>query len=152
MTPERQSLRNDIDVMSDGRRTAFMKLDFVYPECKVLLDRNDKLYPLQCLRTSCPKNQACMDVLARRVKYLFDNVVPSAGLLILYYTWIDHPSKIRAGVFFPDFREPRQITCRRAMFTRYKNEGDVFAWEPTKEFYLLGSERNIIPVSSLLHD
>ncbi len=93
-----------------------------------------------------------MEVLAKRVKYLFDNVEPSAGLIIAYYKWRDKPNSIRAGVFDRDLQEPRHIVCNRSAFKRCQNLGDTFQWEPPTEYYLLGGHRSetIIPVEGLI--
>jgi len=152
MTPWRPSMRDRVDVMTDGQRTVFIPLKYLYPECLVLIEKEPKLYPLQCLRTSCHRDKNCMNVLAGRVKYFFDRVTPEAGLIIAYYKWRDQPNLLRAGVFDADFREPRQIVCRMSAFRRFQREGDNYRWDPPSEFYLLNTPQEIIPTKGLIHE
>ena len=150
MTPWRPTLRSPINIVNDGMRTVFMPLRYLYPECMVLIDKDPQLYPLQCLRTSCPKNKNCMEVLANRVKYFFDNVTPGAGMIVAYYKWKDRPNIIRAGIFEAHLPEPRQITCRTSVFKRYQREGEKYSWDPPTDFYLMGGSSQIIPAEGLI--
>ena len=151
VTPYRPTMRHDVSVMPDGLQTAFVPLKYLYPECLVLINDEPQLYPLQCLRTNCHRNQNCMGTLARRVKYMFDNVVPEAGMIIAYYKWRNEPNTIKAGVFMSDFSEPRQIKCRTSAFRRYQREGDAYRWDPPAEYWLIGDGNpQIIPVEGLI--
>jgi hypothetical protein len=93
-----------------------------------------------------------MGVLARRVKYFFENVTPEAGLIIAYYKWKDKPNLIRAGVFTISLQEPRQIICRRSVFRRFQKEGDKYRWDPPSDFYLLGGGDKLISVEGLIRE
>lgn len=151
MTPYRPTMRHAVDVMPDGSQTAFVHLKYLYPECMVLIEDSPQLSPLQCLRTTCHRNKNCMDTLARRVKYFFDNVVPEAGMIVAYYKY-KKQSSIKAGIFMSDLREPRLILCRKSAFNRYKREGDVYSWNPPTEYWLLGggSSSDLIVPSKLI--
>lgn len=132
-------------------KTVFIPLRYVYPECMKLIEPYDQMYPLRCLNEDgCPANMGCMDVLVKRVDYLFQNVMPDAELLLAYYKYRDRPDSIRAAVFYRDLREPRTIVCNKAAFKKFQKAGEMFAWSPTSSYLMLGSERNIIPVENLI--
>lgn len=132
-------------------RSVFMPLRYIYPECMQLIDQSDQLYPLFCLRNDhCPKNQGCMDVLARRLDYLFTQVVPAAKMIVAYFKYRDNPDSIRAGIFMRDMKEPRLITLNRSAFVKFQREGVMYSWFPTEEYIKISPTPNIIPVESLL--
>ena len=94
-----------------------------------------------------------MEGLAKRVHYLFDNVVFDAELIIAYFKYRDRPNSLRGGVFFRDMLEPQVKTLNPWAFQKFQREGDVFKWVPPKEFYNINTvltTPNIIPVESLV--
>ena len=93
MTPYRPTFKDRVDVMPDGARTAFIHLKYLYPECSLLIEHAEQLYPLKCLRGPCHRNKNCMDILVKRVKYFFDEVATDTGMLVAYYTWKDKPDR-----------------------------------------------------------
>lgn len=132
------------------RKNLFIPLRFVYGECFPLIADRPQLSPLQCLQTTCPVNAGCMDILAKRVNYLFTQVVPAAELLIAYFKYPDRPNSVRAGIFYRDLREPRVMTLNKAAFKKFQNEGIAYTWIPPDEYLLMGPAQTLIPVESLL--
>lgn len=112
---------------TSGRAVMFIKLEYIYPECLFLIEKSPQLFPLQCLASSCPKNQTCMDTLARRVKYLFDNFLDT-DVLLLYYTYRDKINSYRSAIFTRELEEPRLITFNRSAWQKLKNIGTVYQW------------------------
>ena len=115
-------------VLEVQRKTIFAKLNDVFPECSFLIQGQDQLYPLFCIKNEyCPRNMNCMDRLVRRCKHMFD-AFPDAQLLILYFAYQDRPGSHRAGVFWRDLREPRFITFNRSSWVKMKEIGTVFEY------------------------
>lgn len=132
-------------------KTVFIPLKYLYGECFFLINGEPELSPLFCMSDECHRNSNCGAVLARRVNYFVNNVVPKAELILAYFTYPDRPGSIRAGVFDTSFEEhPRVITCNRSAFEKFRKEGLVFSWEPTTEFLLLSDNKDIIPVEDLI--
>lgn len=142
-------MREPIYYFTFCKKTAFMPLRYVYPECIVLRKDQPQTEGLQCLNTSCPVNAACMDVLARRIHYLFENVFPECELLLVYFK--NEKGSIRAGVFYKDMREPYVMTCNRSGFAKFQREGTAFSWVPKDEYLLIRPGTDIIvPASALV--
>lgn len=132
-------------------KTTFIKLQYLFPECEYLIEGKDQLHPLKCLQSSCPVNANCMEGLAKRVNYFFENVAIGSELIIAYFKYPDRPNSIRAGVFYKDFDEPRVMTMNPWAFKKFQREGDAYKWVPPEEFYRLSSSApDILPVESLL--
>ncbi len=113
-----------------GKSVVFMKLRDVYPECEFLISdaTASQLFPLRCLKDEgCPRNNNCMGVLAKRVKYVFDTFA-DADLLLLYFSYRDMPGSQRAGVFWRDFRAPYYTALNRSQWERMKQIGVVYEW------------------------
>ena len=133
------------------KHSMFVPLRFVYPECSKLIEGYDQLSPLFCLRNDhCPANNGCMDILAKRLNYLFTRVVPNARQIIAYFKYPDRPDSLRAGIFTRDMKEPTTMTLNRSAFQKFQREGEVFSWTPTSEYLHILPSSNIIPVESLL--
>lgn len=111
-----------------GRSTLFMKLEYIFPECFVLIKQSPQVFPLRCLSDSCPKNNNCMDTLARRVNYIFDNFL-DIDLLFLYFSYQNKPGSYKAGLFTRSFDAPRILTLNRSMWSKLKNIGVVYQWQ-----------------------
>lgn len=122
-------------ILAVNEKTLFTKLENIYPECFHLISDLDKLFPLICLKTSCPRNANCMTTLAKRVKFLFDSF-PLAQLLVLYFKYRDKPKSIRAGLFYKDLREPRLITMNPWGWKYFKEKGEVFEWTMPDALFL----------------
>lgn len=133
------------------KHSVFIPLKFVYPECSVLLEPFSHLVPLHCLnQDGCPANKGCMEILAKRVNYLFTTVVPDAQQLICYFKHKDRPDSIRAGVFTRDMIEPKLMTLNRSAFKKFQREGITFAWTPPNEYWFMAPNTNIITIEKLL--
>lgn len=133
------------------RHSVFMPLRFIYPECITLIEKYDQLNPLYCLNNDyCPANQSCMDVLAKRINYLFTHVIPEGKQIIAYFKYRDRPDSIRAGIFTRDMQEPRVMTLNKSAFSKFQKEGISFTWVPNSEYLLMAPSTNVIPVQSLL--
>ncbi len=124
-----------LKVVKAVRSTLFMKLNDLYPECQFLIEGAPQLSPLFCLKSHCPRNQACMEKLANRVKYVFDTF-PDTELLLLYFRYVDKPGSQRAGVFWRDMREPRIITFNRTAWDKLKSVGIVYEWALPDSLFL----------------
>lgn len=134
-------------------KTAFVKLEYLFPECFILIEGKEKLHPLKCLEGMCSANANCMEGLAKRVHYFFDNVVLDAELIIAYFKYPDRPQSIRAGIFHRDMEEPRITVLNPWAFKKFQKEGDTYKWVPPEEFYQLGNVLtvpDILPAENLL--
>lgn len=140
--------------------SAFMPLRYCYPECAVLIEPHPKVEPLQCYQTSCPANKNCADIMAHRVHYLFEEVLPEdVELLFLYFKfrnkgfwsmgkWVE---SLGAGVFHKNMREPDWMSLNRWGFNKVRDEGLKLTWLPTDEFLFMGGSKDIlIPESRLV--
>lgn len=133
------------------RHSVFMPLKYIYPECMQLIEKHEQLSPLHCLRNDhCPANKGCMDILAKRVNYLFTHVVPDSAQIIAYFKYRDRPDSIRAGIFTRDMKEPQMMTLNRSAFQKFQREGITFTWIPNDEYLLMAPSTNLIPVESLI--
>jgi len=133
------------------KHSIFIPLRYVYGECLTLIDKHDQLSPLHCLKNDvCPANIGCMDVLAKRVNYLFTHVVPEGKLLVAYFKYRDKPESIRAGVFDRELSEPRVMTLNQSAFKKFQREGMSFTWMPTDDYWLMPRTLGLIPVENLL--
>lgn len=135
-------------------KTLFIPLRYVYPECSKLIAPHPQMYPLKCLtEDGCPANMQCMDYLAKRVFYLFAEVVPTAEMLIAYYKHPDRPQSLRGAVFHRGNNiEPYVQLLNPYGFRKFQREGSVFQWTPTDSYVNIGAARNIIPVKGLIRD
>lgn len=119
-------------------KTAMFKLDDLFPECRLYREKAPQAEPLICIRDdSCPVNHGCMASLVRRIKMLFEEIVPQAELIILYFRKRNVPG-LGAGVFWKDFREPRVITVNQQAWERVKFRGTTFQFLPSESFFLSG--------------
>lgn len=119
-------------------KTAFFKLDDLFPECKLYQEQAPMTEPLICLASdSCPVNHNCMETLVRRLKMIFGEITPQADLILLYFRKRNVPG-LGAGVFWKDFREPRVITMNPLAWARVKTRGDAFQFLPGETFFLSG--------------
>ena len=144
-------MSNPVTFFSINEKTVFMPLRYLYPECEKLIEHHPKMYPLKCLQdNNCPANMGCMDVLVRRVNYIFTHVAPKAQLVIAYYKYRDKPNTIRAGIFHRDLSEPYLMVLNPFGFRKFQKRGLAFTWMPTREYLMLGAERGIIPVENII--
>jgi hypothetical protein len=122
-----------------GHVTVFVKLKDLYPECEFLIQGAVQLFPLRCLADDgCHRNQNCMEVLAKRTKYVFDTF-PDADLLILYFRYQDRPTSQRGGVFWRDMRSPRYFTLNKSGWEKFKKVGKIYSWRIPDAVFLNSS-------------
>lgn len=133
-------------------KTVFLPLRVLYGECFTLIENEPQLSPLLCMHDTCHKNTNCGEILARRVNYFFENVIPTGELLVAYFKYKDKPDSIRAGLFTKNLDEPRVITCNKYAFEKFKKEGIVYSWDPPTEFTCMGSDSNLVLVESMIRD
>jgi len=91
-----------------------------------------------------------MDVLAKRLNYLFTFVAPDVKLIITYFKYRDRPDSIRAGVFDRDLNNPKVIVANQANFKRFQKEGVAFTLYPPDDYWLMKTSNQLLPVKSLL--
>ncbi len=135
------------------QKTVFIPLRYVYPECSILIAPHPRVPPLLCLKSDCPANRNCMETLAKRVFYFFEQVEPAATLMVAYFKHPDRPNSIRAGIFDKELENPRVSTLNVSAFKKFCTEGDTKYWTPTTEYLNIQgavSLPKIIPVSSLI--
>jgi len=143
--------REQISYFDFQGHSVFLPLRFLYAECLVLIDGSPQLYPLACFNRPCPVMKNCPDVLAHRVNYLFDKIVPNAEVIYAYFKHPDRPRSIRAGMFRRDLSEPKTIVMNLAAFNKFRREGVTYNWIPPDEFIFMGgSDSQIIPATNLL--
>jgi hypothetical protein len=131
-------------VLEIQKKTLFMKMKDVYPECEYLIADQPQLFPFRCLRDSCPRNANCMGKLAVRVKYIFDTF-KEAELVVLYFKYRDRPQSQRAGIFWKDMREPRYITMNLYSWAKLKELGTVYEWEIPDDVFLGTRDKISVP-------
>lgn len=133
------------------RHSVFMPFRFIYPECLTLIEKYEQLSPIHCLNNDhCPANKGCMDILVKRVNYLFTHVVPDAQQIIAYFKYRDRPDSIRAGIFTRDLAEPKLMTLNRSAFQKFQRESIMFTWIPNDEYLLMSPEPKLLTVETLL--
>lgn len=119
-----------------GDELLFLKLRDLYPECSFLIEDLDQMFPLRCIADDgCPRNQNCMEKLARRLQYVFDTF-KDVKTILLYFRWRDRPGSHRAGVFWRDMREPRYITFNVFAWEKLKKIGQAYEWTIPDELFL----------------
>ncbi len=121
-------------IVSD--KTAFIKLDTLYPECFFYIKDEPQLFPLICLVGDCHRSQNCMEKLVYRLKYIFDTF-PTLDLIVLYFKYRDSKS-IRMGEFWKDFREPKYSIMNPSAFNKFKEIGVVYSF-PMPDSLFIGN-------------
>ena len=119
-------------------KTAFFKLEDVFPECSLYREKYPNLESLVCIRAdACHAGHNCMETLTKRLHVIFDDLLPSVELIFLYFKKLGDLG-MGAGVFWRDFREPRVITVNPKGWHRIKRCGDVYKFTPEPGFFLSG--------------
>ena len=120
-----------------SEKTAFWKLQDLFPECFLYRESSPQIDPLMCLsvENSCHHNHNCMETLVKRVHVLFQEVLPAVEVLVLYFKrWDD--SRFGAGVFWRDLRAPRVISINKWAFKYVQGRGQIFSFKPNSSFFL----------------
>lgn len=131
-------------------KTSFIPLRQLYPECFILLKDSPDAMPMQCMRGPCSKNAQCMEILAKRVYYFFNEIDPTSEMLIVYYKY---NTSLKGVIFDKEMNEPVLKTLNPSGFNKFKNEGDIKQWPMRPEFLNIGGyykTDNIIPVENLI--
>jgi hypothetical protein len=136
-------------LLSVQGRSIAIKLVDLYPECEFLIKGSPQLHPLICFVGPCHRNANCMEKLAKRVKYVFEQF-KDAQLLVLYFKYQDKPNSIRAGVFWRDLREPRYITINPYAWEHLKKRGEVYEWNLPDFLTIERSIQSTTPQDSVL--
>jgi hypothetical protein len=120
-------------------KTAFFKLQDIFPECFFYRDQSPQIEPLVCMRedNACTVGKNCMDVLAKRVYILFEEVCLDADVVILYYRKRNIQG-MGAGVFDREFKNPRIITMNPSGWNMVKRRGNIYQFDPSQDFFLSG--------------
>lgn len=124
--------------VSLNRKTVFFKLQDIFPECFVHRDQSPNVEPMLCLSGTCPENHNCMETLAKRIFVLFQEVLPAAQLIILYYRK-RNLNGIGGSLFWRDMRAPRNISINPWGWESAKRRSLVYQFKPGPYFYLTGS-------------
>lgn len=133
------------------KHTLFLPLRVLYPECSSLIERYPNYHPLHCLRADhCAANIGCMDILVKRVNFIFTEVAPDSKLLIAYFKWPDKPNSLRAGVFTKDLDTPSVKTLNQSAFKKLQNASVVYSWTPSDEYLNILPNSSLIPATNLL--
>ena len=123
-----------------SQKTAFFKLKDILPECFFYREASPNLDPLICLEeNACHVDRNCMETLVTRLKTLFEEVVPEANLMVLYYKRL-YRKNLGAGIFYPDLQNFRVITMNPYAWDRLKFRGNLFRFDPSNQFFLPSSQ------------
>lgn len=129
-----------------SQKTAFFKLDDIFPECGLYREQHPMIEPMVCLAetAACTVGKNCMETLAKRLKVLYEEVLTDVDLILLYYRKRNLPG-IGAAVFWRSFEEPRIITVNPTSWARIKNRGAVYQFTPGPSFFLTGRAPDAVP-------
>ena len=116
-----------------SKKTVFIPLRAIYPECSSLIESHTSVENLQCLETSCPVDANCMGKLVPRINSLFEQD-EDYELIISYYK-LRNSTRVRAGVFYRDLSEPRVVTCNPFALKKFQRDGVTYQWFPNTDFF-----------------
>jgi hypothetical protein len=119
-------------------KTAFWKLQDIFPECFLYREHTPQVDPLMCLSedNACHVNHNCMETLVKRINVLFQEVLPTVNVIVLYYRKLNQ--RYGAGIFWRDMREPHVITFNPSAWQYIKQRGSIFTFSPNSSFFLSG--------------
>lgn len=120
------------------KKTVFIPLKSLFPECSVLIAEHSQIENLQCLIDTCPANANCMASLVPRVNALFEE--NSEFEMIVAYFKHRSSSRIRAGIFTNDLAEPYVKTCNPSALRKFQREGITYQWFPNESFFKKSSD------------
>lgn len=121
-----------------NKKTILFKLQDIFPECFVHRDHSPNVEPMLCLQGGCPVNRNCMETLAKRVFILFQEILPAAQLIVLYYRK-RNVRGIGGSLFWRDMREPHNISINPWGWESLKRRSLIYKFEPGPQFFLTGS-------------
>lgn len=120
-------------------KTAFFKLQDIFPECFLYREASPQIEPLVCLQenNACTVGKSCMETLCKRLYVLFQEVCAGCDLIILYYKKRNYDG-IGAGVFWSNLEQVRVINVNPFAWARIKRHGNIYQFDPSQEFFLTG--------------
>lgn len=131
-------------------KTAFWKMQDIFPECFLYREHTPQIDPLKCLLedNACHVNHNCMEVLAKRINVLFQEVLPSVNVIVLYFKRRGS-QRYGAGLFWRDMREPRVIPINLSAWNYIKQRGNIFTFSPNSSFFLSGQAASPEPTKDV---
>lgn len=142
-----------ISFFTVNEKSLFLPFRYLYPECLLLIEKHLQAFPLLCLKSDCPANKNCMEVVAKRVNYWFTHIEPKAELMFAYFKYRDSTS-LRAGVFNKNLDEPKYMVLNPSGFAKLQRENSIIKqYNPSMEYLNINGVQQlpqIIPVTSLI--
>jgi hypothetical protein len=129
-----------------SNKTAFFKLQDIFPECFIYREDSPQLEPCICLRENvCHVNKNCMSTLAQRVYALFEEVCTQSDVILLYFKKRNF-NCLGAAVFYRNMGsiEPRTITMNPYAWKMIKSRGSIFQFDPSQDFFSTGGESGLV--------
>jgi hypothetical protein len=122
-----------------SQKTAFLKLESIFPECFFYRDQSPQIDPLMCLLedNACTVGKNCIETIVKRLHVLFQEILPGVNVIVLYYKKRGGTG-VGAGIFWKDMREPRVITVNPFAWQKIKQRGAVYQFQPNSSFFLTG--------------
>lgn len=120
-------------ILEIHQKTIIAKLQDLYPECSVLIQGYDRLSLLGCFKDTCHRDAGCLDKLAKRVKAIFDSF-EFANMLLVVFRDRDN-KKIKAGVFWRNFKFPKLINVNPYGWQRITELSTQYEWAPPRELF-----------------
>lgn len=119
-------------------KSAFFKLQDIFPECLLYREHSPQIDPMMCLAedNACTMGRNCMETLAKRVNLLFQEMLTGVGVVVLYFK--RREAGYGAGIFWRDMREPRVIIMNPFAWSRVKSRGNIYQFTPASSFFLSG--------------
>lgn len=132
------------------QKTVFIPLRYVYPECMILIKDHPQMFPLRCFQEDgCPVVANCSEIIVNKINYLFQEVIPTAELIVAYYKYHDRPTSIRGATFTRNLDSPNIRLLNPYAFKKFIREGIAYNWFPTSEYLLLGGTKDILVVPGI---
>jgi hypothetical protein len=133
------------------KKTVFIPLRYVYPECMLLIADHPQMYPLRCFADDgCPVVANCGEIIAHKINYLFQEVVPKAEIIVAYYKYPDRPQSIRGAVFNRNLDPPNIRLLNTYALRKFLREATPFNWYPSDEYSFLAGTKDILVVPEIL--
>jgi len=143
--------KEPISYFTFQEKTTFVPLRYVYPECMVLIEDHPQMFPLKCfVEDGCPANANCGDIIARRIHYLFEEVMTASDMIICYYRYRDRPKSIRGAIFNRNLDPPTIHILNPYAFRKFQREGITYQWFPSDDYLFMEGSKGIIPVERLI--
>jgi hypothetical protein len=120
-------------------KTSFFKLQDIFPECFHYREDSPNIEPLACLveDMGCTVGRNCMETLCKRLYVLFAEICTSSDLILLYFRKRNYTG-LGSGVFWPNLEDAKVITMNPTAWERLKNSGNVYRFDPSRDFFLTG--------------